>query len=271
MFDNIFSVESIVSLAITITVSFAVTFKIIKLNLTIKNKSHTIKGDGNSIEHNEFNIVMKETQGEFRSLSLLLGGIIILLLPYCGSFVNYFLYNFSRIAPYFCVVGIVFTLWARGFSNRFFDCFYIVPTLFNVYFASRAAENSYYFMSHFDGLYDRILSSFVSILFSAGKFEYFSNSIFYFLEQIAIFSSVIGFVTVSVMLLYATFGYIKQRSFSSALTFALKNCIWGFIGYLTASGIVWGLFYGQNQYIASIFEPAIQLITSLFNIRTPLY
>ncbi|WP_411544770.1 hypothetical protein ACK99G_23240 [Klebsiella pneumoniae] len=183
MFDNIFSVESIVSLAITITVSFAVTFKIIKLNLTIKNKSHTIKGDGNSIEHNEFNIVMKETQGEFRNLSLLLGGIIILLLPYCGSFVNYFLYNFSRIAPYFCVVGIVFTLWARGFSNRFFDCFYIVPTLFNVYFASRAAENSYYFMSHFDGLYDRILSSFVSILFSAGKFEYFSNSIFYFLEQ----------------------------------------------------------------------------------------
>ncbi|WGV06504.1 hypothetical protein QJS62_08370 [Klebsiella pneumoniae] len=101
MFDNIFSVESIVSLAITITVSFAVTFKIIKLNLTIKNKSHTIKGDGNSIEHNEFNIVMKETQGEFRNLSLLLGGIIILLLPYCGSFVNYFLYNFSRIAPYF--------------------------------------------------------------------------------------------------------------------------------------------------------------------------
>ncbi|EPY5305839.1 hypothetical protein ACXDTD_001776 [Klebsiella pneumoniae] len=119
MFDNIFSVESIVSLAITITVSFAVTFKIIKLNLTIKNKSHTIKGDGNSIEHNEFNIVMKETQGEFRNLSLLLGGIIILLLPYCGSFVNYFLYNFSRIAPYFCVVGIVLPYGLEAFLIGF--------------------------------------------------------------------------------------------------------------------------------------------------------
>ncbi len=130
MFDNIFSVESIVSLAITITVSFAVTFKIIKLNLTIKNKSHTIKGDGNSIEHNEFNIVMKETQGEFRNPSFASWWdcyfycfhIVALL-----SIISYIIFLFTYCSLFLCCWYTAFILWARGFSNRFFDCFYIVP------------------------------------------------------------------------------------------------------------------------------------------------
>lgn len=106
MFDNLFSIESVFSFTIAITVSIAITIKVFKLNLTIKNKSHVVNGDGNNIEHNEFNFIMKETQCEFRSLSFFLGGTLLLLLPYCGLFINSALYSFSLMAPYFCVLGV---------------------------------------------------------------------------------------------------------------------------------------------------------------------
>lgn len=108
MFESLFSTESILSLAATLAITVTITIRMLKLN--IRNKSHTVNGSGNVIEHKEYNIVMQGAQKEFRNISLLLGLSLLLLIPYCIGFINNVLYCFSVAAPFFCVVGIFFVL-----------------------------------------------------------------------------------------------------------------------------------------------------------------
>jgi hypothetical protein len=183
---------------------------------------------------------MQGAQKEFRNASYFLGVSLLLLIPCCIDFINNVLYCFSVVAPYFCVAGISFALLKRGFINRLPDCIYILSMVLNVYLSRLTAVNSYYFMQGFDGLYDKMLNSLLLLLYSYGDMESLYYYGKYFLWQLSIFTSVIGFVIVFVALLYSTFGYIRQRGVFGAAIFMVSNCMWGVIGYMVAPGVTDG-------------------------------
>ncbi|HHG0625654.1 TPA: hypothetical protein ACPUGO_004962 [Klebsiella pneumoniae] len=169
MLESLFSAESILSLVVTLAITVTVTIRTLKLN--IRNKSHTVNGGGNVIEHKEYNVIMQGVQKEFRNISYFLGVSLLFLIPYCIDFINTVLYFFSVVAPYFCVDGISFVLLKRGFINRLLDCIYILSMVLNVYLSRLTAVNSYYFMQGFDGLYDKMLNSLLLLLYSYGDME----------------------------------------------------------------------------------------------------
>lgn len=140
--------------------------------------------------------------------------------------------------------------------------------ILNVYLSRLTAVNSYYFMQDFDGLYDNMLNSLLLLLYSYGDVESLYYYGQYFLRQLSIFTSVIGFVIVFVALLYSTFGYIRQRSLFGTATFMVSNCMWSVIGYMLASGIVWDIFYASDQSVVHILEPVLKIIARLLNIRS---
>lgn len=123
-------------------------------------------------------------------------------------------------------------------------------------------------MQGFDGLYDKMLNSLLLLLYSYGDMESLYYYGKYFLWQLSIFTSVIGFVIVFVALLYSTFGYIRQRGVFGAAIFMVSNCMWIVIGYMVASGIVWGIFYAPDQIVSNILWPILKITACLLNIRS---
>ena len=268
MFENIFSVGSILSFVLTVSVGAIVSIRALKINTTINNKSPSVVGDGNSFINNEYNFVMKEAQDEFKHLSVFIGVVIFLLLPLFSSAINGLLSAFSVVAPFFSLIGICWVMVTRGFFQRYYDVFYFMATIFNAYLAYYASLNVYYFMLSFDGYYDRLVNAITSMPSALKDLRNISWYLDYLNVQLSGLMVVIGFIMVFVSLLYATFAYVKQRGFSGALTSSSVYCAIGLVGYLLCSGILWYLHTGNSQHLTYILKPINLILVNLFQISS---
>ncbi|EAA8668665.1 hypothetical protein [Salmonella enterica] len=266
MFESLFSVASLVSFALTVTVGLPVTIRLLKLNLSVNNKSHTINGNGNIIEHKEYNIIMQDAQRNVRNRNIFVGVLFLILFPFCTSFINTLLGKMATLAPWFCLCGVLLTLYVNGLKTRFWDAFYIAVTFFIADLASKSAVNSYYFLQNIDGLYTQLVGAFISYGSSLLDREMQERHLFILKEQLALLCSVAGFVMVSITLLNATFGYTKQRKVSGIIFFSAVNLLLGIMGYLLASGAVWYLLHNQNDYMSYILRPVAPVVNFLFYI-----
>lgn len=263
MFDSVFSIGSMLSFAITISVGAIISIRALKINATINNKSHTVNGVGNTFINNEYNEVMKDAQNEFKYLRAFIAVVIILALPSFSGEVNYFLYSFSFVATLFSLIGVVFIMVTRGAIKRVWDLFYVVATLVNSVFAYYTARNVVRFLSTFDGYYERLLNALLIVPNALKDIRNLPYYMRYVNEQISGLLIVVGFVLVFTSLIYMTFAYVKQRSFSGAIAFSVSNSFICLIGYLLASNVVWAYFSQDYEYLSYVFEP-IKFISSYF-------
>lgn len=241
LFENFFSLDSLIAL----TFSAALTIKYLKINFKteIRNQSHNINGNNNTINIYEMDKINKKN---FKTLSIMIAAFLLVIFPVYPSLFIGIMKSFSWLPLVICFLGVSFQIYMRG-MRRLYDLVYLIPSLIVGVLMYHAVYLAYHEGYIHTGIYSRVFNylsePYVNIAYLEGL-----NML---LVELAAY---LGFIFLFLSAIYISFSFIVERDFDSANKYISHWTITAFICNFLASGMMFEYVHGGFSYIEYAYK-----------------
>ncbi|MGE1002679.1 hypothetical protein [Ralstonia pseudosolanacearum] len=239
---------------VTVTATFALTIKSLRLSWSVNKKNVSVNGNNNAVSV-VYNEALAPAQKSFRYLWNLLAIAVFLAYPLAGAAFNSSIRILACIGVPIAVGAVIVHCMRFGFGRRLWDLFYVIGAGIMCWLTWCATPFLEYTASQTASLYRNIHAA---IGLSSGGASLLDLS--YVITKTIGYPliSVIGFSMLFLSVLYLVFAFLTERTFDGALKFSVSQVGMGALGYILACNLFVAMFLQNFAYIKAVLLTPIE-------------